>query len=68
MFTVLPSQILAEDEELLWKVVRSRVARSAAWSFNTKGIEMTPAQTETYQRMLDNLDARDRRLGIPEEL
>lgn len=68
MFTCLPSEILDEDEDYLWRVVRARVARNAAWAFNTKGIESSDGQTETYKRMLDALDTRDKRLGIPEEL
>lgn len=68
MFTCTPDEAAELDEDLTFDVVRSRVARNAVWAFNTKGIEMTPAQNDTYKRLLDVLDARDKRLGIPEEL
>ena len=56
------------DEDLAWGVIRARSARDAARAFNGKDVKMSESQSATYKRMLDALDARDRALGIPEEL
>lgn len=67
MFSCTPSEVLEQDEDLTYEVVRSRVARNAFWAYDTTGVDPTPAQKDTFQRMLDALDARDKRLGKPEE-
>lgn len=68
-FGCTPDEAIELDEELTYQVLRARGARLAAFVFNTQGTDkMSDGQTVTYTRMLDALDVRDRRLGIPEEL
>jgi hypothetical protein len=68
MFSCTPSEALEQDEDLVYEIVRARMARNSAWAFEAEGVKMTTAQAESYKRMHDALDARDKRLGIPEEL
>lgn len=56
------------DEDRALAVIQARQARVAAMAFEAKGVEMSPAQTDTFKRMLDALDARAKRLGIAEEM
>jgi hypothetical protein len=37
-------------------------------AYDTKGAEPTESQKETFRHMLDALDDRQQRLGVPEEL
>jgi hypothetical protein len=67
-FGCTPDDAYELDEELTMQVLQARRAGRAAAAFDAKGVDQTDAQRETYRRMLDALDARDVRRGIPEEL
>lgn len=68
MFTCTPSEAIEQDEDLVFEIARSRMARNSAWARETDGVKMTDEQARIYSRMLDALDARDARRGKPEEL
>jgi hypothetical protein len=68
-FGCTPDEAFDLDEDRAFAVLRARQARRAAFVFDVQGTDkMTDGQTAAYTRMLNALDARDQRRGIPEEL
>lgn len=65
-FDISPLDAEELDEDFTYRLIRARLARLAARTFETKDAKMTEAQQDAYRQMLNALDARDERLGVPE--